>query len=119
VGDLPLIEDRAAVEAELARAGAADVVGRLPLGLETPLGRDWEVGAELSGGQRQKLALGRAMMRAAPLLLILDEPTASLNAQSEHELFKRYAAAARRGRRRQGRSPCWCRIGSRRCAWPT
>src|SRR3712207_3934253 len=85
-----------AVGAALGRASAEDLPGRLPRGLETQLGRDWEGGVELSGGQWQKLALGRAMMRVAPLLLILDEPTASLDAQSEHELFERYAAAARR-----------------------
>jgi ATP-binding cassette subfamily B protein len=52
-------------------------------------------GVDLSGGQWQKLALGRAMMRPAPLLLILDEPTAALDAPSEHALFERYAAQAR------------------------
>ncbi|MDP9352844.1 MAG: ATP-binding cassette domain-containing protein, partial [Chloroflexota bacterium] len=57
---------------------------------------DWEGGVELSGGQWQKLALGRAMMREWPLLLVLDEPTASLDAQAEHELFERYAEAERR-----------------------
>jgi ATP-binding cassette subfamily B protein len=51
---------------------------------------------ELSGGQWQKLALGRAMMRVAPLMLVLDEPTASLDATTEHELFTRYAARAER-----------------------
>lgn len=96
VGDLPRIEDREMVGAALARAGATDVVERLPGGLETQLGRDWEGGVDLSGGQWQKLALGRAMMRPWPLLLILDEPTASLDAQTEHDLFERYAEAARR-----------------------
>jgi ATP-binding cassette subfamily B protein len=95
VGDLPRIEDRAMVGAALGRAGATGVIERLPAGLETQLGRDWEGGVELSGGQWQKLALGRAMMRAEPLLLILDEPTASLDAQTEHDLFERYAGAAR------------------------
>jgi ABC-type multidrug transport system fused ATPase/permease subunit len=95
VGELPRIEDRAAIGAALGRAGATGVVERLPLGLETQLGRDWAGGVELSGGQWQKLALGRAMMRKEPLLLILDEPTASLDAQTEHDLFERYAGAAR------------------------
>src|SRR3712207_369725 len=84
-----------AVGAALGRASAEDLPGRLPRGLETQLGRDWEGGVELSGGQWQKLALGRAMMRSQPLLLILDEPTASLDSQTEHELFERYAGAAR------------------------
>jgi ATP-binding cassette subfamily B protein len=95
VGDLSRIEETDVVTAAMARAGADDVVERLPHGLETQLGRSWDDGIELSGGQWQKLALGRAMMRQSPLLLILDEPTASLDAQTEHQLFERYAEAAR------------------------
>jgi ATP-binding cassette subfamily B protein len=95
VGSLPHLDDRAAVGVALARAEATDVVATLPAGLETQLGPSFEDGAELSGGQWQKLALGRAMMRPAPLLLILDEPTAALDAQTEHALFQRYAGAAR------------------------
>ena len=58
------------------------------------LGREF-AGVELSVGQWQKVALGRAMMRATPLLLVLDEPTASLDAPTEHALFERFAGAAR------------------------
>ncbi|MGD9989824.1 MAG: ABC transporter ATP-binding protein, partial [Pseudonocardia sp.] len=54
-------------------------------------------GHGLSGGQWQKLAHGRAMMRDDPLLVVLDEPTANLDAPTEHALFERYASAARRG----------------------
>jgi ATP-binding cassette subfamily B protein len=96
VGSLPDHQDSAAVERALGRAEARDVVATLPAGLETQLGVSFEDGAELSGGQWQKLALGRAMMRTAPLLLVLDEPTAALDAQTEHALFERYAGAARR-----------------------
>lgn len=95
VGDLPLIASAPAVEAALERAGAGDLPAALPGKLETQLGQEWEGGVELSGGQWQKLALGRAMMRERPLLLILDEPTASLDAQAEHDLFERYAQAAK------------------------
>jgi len=95
VGDLPRIADLAAVGAALDRAGAAELPARLPQGLETQLGRAWEGGVELSGGQWQKLALARATMRDTPLLLVLDEPTAALDAQTEHELSAHYARAAR------------------------
>lgn len=95
MGSLPDLDDPVAVGAALDRAEASDVIATLPAGLETQLGPSFDEGAELSGGQWQKLALGRAMMRSAPLLLILDEPTAALDAQTEHALFERYAGAAR------------------------
>jgi ATP-binding cassette subfamily B protein len=96
VGDLPSVDDQRAVEAALDRARASDVIGRLPDGLATQLGKSYADGVELSGGQWQKLALGRAMMRELPLLLILDEPTSALDAEAEHALFERYAEGARR-----------------------
>ena len=95
VGDLALLDDRAAVDAALARAGAGDVAGALPSGLDTQLGPSWDGGVDLSGGQWQKVALGRAMMREVPLLLVLDEPTSALDADTEHALFDRYHRAAR------------------------
>jgi len=96
VGDLPRVDDEAAVMAAVGRAHADDVVERLEDGLSTLLGKSYADGAELSGGQWQKLALARAMMRPAPLLLVLDEPTSALDAEAEHELFQQYAAGARR-----------------------
>ncbi len=96
VGELPLIDEQPAVEAALDRAHAADVVGRLEQGLSTQLGKSYTEGTELSGGQWQKLALGRSMMRDMPLVLILDEPTSALDAEAEHNLFERYAEGARR-----------------------
>ena len=95
LGDVPRLDDEPAVAAAVARAGAEDVVARLTLGLDTQLGPTWPGGAELSFGQWQKLALARGFMRDRPLLLILDEPTAALDAETEHALFERYAAAAR------------------------
>ena len=92
--------ERAALGA-LERAAAGDLAGRLPDGLATQLGRDFD-GVELSIGQWQKVALGRAMMRPSPLLLVLDEPTASLDAHTEHELFERYSAAAAVAGRERG-----------------
>ena len=96
VGQLEQIDDRPAVLAALDRAYAGDLVDQLPQGLSSQLGSSWCPGTELSGGQWQKLALGRAMMRESPLLLILDEPTSALDAEAEHQLFERYAANARR-----------------------
>ena len=95
VGDLPRVEDRTATQSAVDRAGAHDVIERLASGIETQLGPSWDEGAEVSFGQWQKLALARGFMRDAPLLLILDEPTAALDAETEHALFERFASAAR------------------------
>jgi ATP-binding cassette subfamily B protein len=97
VGDAHRLDDRAAVGVAVDRAGAGDVVERLPAGLETQLGPTWEQGVEVSFGQWQKVALARGFMRDAPLVLVLDEPTAALDAETEHALFERYAGAARDG----------------------
>jgi ATP-binding cassette subfamily B protein len=96
LGDVPRLDDEPAVIAAVDRAGAGDVVGRLESGLDTQLGPTWPSGVELSFGQWQKLALARGFMREQPLLLVLDEPTAALDAETEHALFQRYAAEARR-----------------------
>jgi ATP-binding cassette subfamily B protein len=79
-------------EVELAaRKSLADqVVGRLPLGYDQLLGRRFEGGVDLSGGEWQKIALARAYLRDAQVL-ILDEPTAALDARSEYEVFQRFA----------------------------
>jgi ATP-binding cassette, subfamily B, bacterial len=97
VGDLPRLDDAPAVATAVDRAGAADVVTQLGAGLDTQLGPTWPEGVEISFGQWQKLALARGFMRERPLLLVLDEPTAALDAETEHALFERYAAAARHG----------------------
>ena len=75
------------------------MVTRFPSGFETQLGPTWPEGVEVSFGQWQKIALSRGFMREQPLLMVLDEPTAALDAETEHELFERYAAAARDDRR--------------------
>lgn len=94
IGDLTALADEAEVRAAMQRAGSADLIDALPQGLRTPLGPQWPGGIDLSGGQWQKLAIGRAMMRRRPLLLLLDEPTAALDAETEHLLFERWTAAA-------------------------
>jgi ATP-binding cassette subfamily B protein len=79
-------------------------VERLESGLATQLGTAWADGVDLSFGQWQKVALARGFMRDEPLLLVLDEPTAALDAETEHALFERYASAARStATRRSGR----------------
>jgi ATP-binding cassette subfamily B protein len=95
LGDVPRLDDEPAVVAAVNRAGAEDVVARLASGLDTQLGPTWPSGVELSFGQWQKLGLARGFMRDQPLLLVLDEPTAALDAETEHALFERYAVAAR------------------------
>jgi ATP-binding cassette subfamily B protein len=95
LGDVPRLDDEHAVVAAVGRAGADDVVARLRAGLETQLGPTWPDGVEVSFGQWQKLALARGFMRERPLLLVLDEPTAALDAETENALFERYAAAAK------------------------
>jgi ATP-binding cassette subfamily B protein len=95
IGDLPRAEEESAVRPAVFRAGADDVIDKLASGLNTQLGSTWPEGAELSFGQWQKLALARGFMREHPLVLILDEPTAALDAETEQALFDRYAAASR------------------------
>ncbi|RKN49481.1 ABC transporter ATP-binding protein [Micromonospora endolithica] len=95
LGDLPRLDEPGAVERAIRRADAEGVIDRLPIGLETYLGKSYDNGAELSGGQWQRIALSRAMMRDDPLLLLLDEPAAALDPLTEHALFDRYSDAAR------------------------
>jgi len=97
LGDVPRCDDKPAVTVAVDRAGASDVVSRFAAGLDTQLGPTWPEGVEVSFGQWQKIALARGFMRDDPLLLVLDEPTAALDAETEHALFERYAAAARGG----------------------
>jgi ATP-binding cassette, subfamily B, bacterial len=95
VGDVPRLDNEPAVVTAVSRAGADDVIVKLTGGLETQLGRSWPGGVDVSFGQWQKLALARGFMRDEPIVLVLDEPTAALDAETEHALFERYAAAVR------------------------
>ncbi|MFI7704977.1 ABC transporter ATP-binding protein [Nonomuraea sp. NPDC049480] len=91
VGDLPRMHE---IAQAAEKGGAAQVFARLPEGEQTRLGKALGDGVELSGGQWQKIALSRAFMRSTPLLAVLDEPTAALDAASEYEVYQRYAEAA-------------------------
>src|ERR687894_19449 len=94
VGNVDRAEDINAITEAAERAGADDVVAKLPEGYETTLGKWFEGGHQLSGGEWQKIALARAFMRDAQVL-ILDEPTAALDAQAEHDLFARIKSLTR------------------------
>jgi ATP-binding cassette subfamily B protein len=94
VGDIDRIDDPDAVLAALHAGQAGDLVAGLPAGLDSQLGKQFDGGSDLSEGQWQKVAISRALMEEAPLLLILDEPTSGLDADAEHALFERYASAA-------------------------
>jgi ATP-binding cassette subfamily B protein len=91
VGRVEQIEDLEAVQYAADRGGATSLIDRLPEGYEALLGRWFDQGHQLSGGEWQKVALSRAFMRDAQIL-ILDEPTAALDAKAEYELFARLRA---------------------------
>jgi ATP-binding cassette subfamily B protein len=92
VGWLPAMDDQGRIVRAAAASGADTVIASLPRGYEQGLGR-WFGGEELSVGQWQRIALSRAFMRRSPVL-ILDEPTASLDAEAEAEIFGRFRALA-------------------------
>jgi ATP-binding cassette, subfamily B, bacterial len=94
VGDLPRLDDMGAISRAITRAEAASVAAALPDGTETMLGKQFDDGYEISGGQWQRLAIARAMMRTQPLLLLLDEPASALDPSAEHALFAAYATSA-------------------------
>jgi ATP-binding cassette subfamily B protein len=93
LGDIAYLEDRGRIALAAERGGAGGVISALPKQYDTMLGGWFEAGHELSAGQWQKLAVSRAFMRDAELL-ILDEPTASIDAEAEYELFQRFQSLA-------------------------
>jgi len=89
VGKIAARDDQARIERAAKRSQADEVIAKLPGGYQQMIGKRFKGGIELSGGEWQKIAIARAYMREAAVL-ILDEPTAALDARSEFEVFQRF-----------------------------
>ncbi|RDZ28284.1 ABC transporter ATP-binding protein [Lysobacter silvisoli] len=89
VGQIDAMDDRERIRSAARRALADQVIETLPQGYDQQIGRRFKTGVDLSGGQWQKIAIARAYMRDAQVM-ILDEPTAALDARSEFEVFQRF-----------------------------
>ena len=94
-GDERYFEDEERWRAAAVKGRASDFIDTLPAGYQTQLGKWFKDGRELSGGQWQKIALSRAFMRSRADILVLDEPTAAMDAQAEAEVFEHFRQLAR------------------------
>ncbi len=88
-GQIEAVDDRSRIVGAAQKSGADTVIAALPQGYETLLGRWWHQGRDLSGGEWQKIALGRAFMRDCDVI-VLDEPTAALDAENEFKVFQQF-----------------------------
>jgi ATP-binding cassette subfamily B protein len=95
LGNVPEIADRQAVITASKEAGSDELISHLPEGYDTALGKWFDAGVNLSGGEWQKVALARAFMREDARILLLDEPTSALDAQAEYDLFERLRSLTR------------------------
>ncbi|MCA1994323.1 MAG: ATP-binding cassette domain-containing protein, partial [Coleofasciculus sp. S288] len=94
-GSLSKLQDDRAIKNAIAQAGITQILERLERGLETPLGKQLENGVDLSGGQWQRIAIARALMRLSQAELVLfDEPTAALDPKTEHEIYNIFRSIA-------------------------
>jgi ATP-binding cassette, subfamily B, bacterial len=95
LGNVPEITNRDAVVIASKEAGSDELIAALPAGYDTALGKWFDAGVNLSGGEWQKVALARAFMREEARILLLDEPTSALDAQAEYDLFERLRSLTR------------------------
>jgi ATP-binding cassette subfamily B protein len=95
LGSVAHLEEEPRIERAIERGGAKQLALELPKGKDTQLGHWFKDGKELSGGQWQKVALSRAFMREEADILVLDEPTAALDAEAEHAVYERFQELAR------------------------
>ena len=96
-GSIPNIGDREAIRKAARNAGIIEAIERLPKGFDTPLSRQYEGGADLSGGQWQRIAIARALfaLEGGASILVLDEPTAALDVRAEAEFFDNFVELTR------------------------
>jgi len=96
-GSIPRLNDREAIRETARKAGILEAIERLPKGFDTPLSRQYEGGADLSGGQWQRIAIARALfaLEGGASILVLDEPTAALDVRAEAEFFENFVELTR------------------------